>query len=75
MTRFSTSFAVEAATYVRPFMTVSTTAGLSSGPLGGNCDGRIIKVNVNTSSVSLSILRRKFGVPEFVATSGSWAPG
>lgn len=71
MTRFSTSLAVEAATYVRPLITVSTTAWASSGPLGANCVGRIMNVYVNNNSVSLSILRRKFGRPPVDMVSGS----
>lgn len=71
MTRFSTSFAVDAATYVRPLMAVSTTARASSGPDAANCVGRITNVYVNNSSVSLSILRRKFGRPPLGMLSGS----
>ena len=71
MTRFSTSLAVDAATYVRPFITVSMISWVSVGPLGDNTVGRIMNVKVKRSSVSLSILRRKFGMPAVFAKSGS----
>jgi hypothetical protein len=76
VTRVSTSFAVEADTYVRPFKTVSTRPpAVSCAPLVPGiicCVCRITKVNLNVSSSSLLSLRMKFGYVAEGEGSGSW---
>lgn len=64
MTRFSTSRAVEADTYVSPLITESINPTTSFAPFvaGRNpCDCRIMNVKLKVSSSSLLILMRKLG--------------
>lgn len=67
VTKFSTSRGVEAYTYVRPLICVSTAA-LFRSPVEEE-PWRTLKVNVNMSSSSLLSLRMKDGTP--FADSGS----
>lgn len=63
MTRVSTSLAVDAETYVRPLINVSTRlAGVFGAAPDGICGVcRITNVKVKLSSSSLLSLRIKFG--------------
>jgi hypothetical protein len=76
VTRVSTSFAVEADTYVSPFKAVSTRPPAEScAPLAPGiicCVCLMTKVNLNVSSSSLLSLRMKFGYVEEDEGSGSW---
>lgn len=74
MTRVSTSFAVDADTYVRPFTTVSTKPTMSCvpfEPVVNCCVCRIMNVKLKVSSSSLLSLSMKFGDEDGVDGSGS----